>query len=130
MKRKAELHAESNRRNAVLRKKHELLDRVFADAVEALSGLSDKETEALLGHCLKTIKNKGTIMPSKKHEALLKKIAKDDHFEFGKHIDASGGFIFESDKTDRDFTFENIVREMLRPKTELSAAISLFSGPK
>ena len=127
MKRKAELHAETMRRNAVLRKKHELLDRVFEDAVEALAKLGDKDAEALLSHSLRTIKGKGTIRPSKKHEALLQKIAKDDHFEMGKPIDAKGGFIFESGKSDRDFTFENIVREMLRPKTELSAATSLFS---
>ncbi len=85
--------------------------------------------ESFLGHCLKSIHVKGTIHPSKASEAILKKLA-GDKFEMGKMIDAAGGFVFVAEKEERDCTFEFLVREALRPSTEVEAAHTLFPSDK
>jgi len=123
---KAETHAISEKRNAVLGKKKELLDRVYDKAVTELASLSDSDTEKLLRACLKNIKVKGSIYPSAKHESLLKKICPSEQFKLEKATNAKGGFLFVSDKEEQDFTFENIVALITRPKTELAVSHILF----
>jgi len=41
--------------------------------------------------------------------------------------DAKGGFVFISDTEEQDFTFENLIQNILRPRTELSIAHTLFA---
>jgi len=125
-KAKAEAHAESHKRNALLSKKRELLDRVYAKVANDLSKIPDDKAEKLLRTCLKKISDKGEIFPSKKHEALLKKIAPSEQFSLKNASDATGGFLFSSKTQEYDCTFEHLVQEWLRPKTELEAAHLLF----
>ena len=127
LKGKAQSHADAHTRNALLSKKKDLLDSIYSDAVVELSKLSDKEIEPLLQACVKLIKTKGEIHPSEKHEKLLKKICSGDKFSMQKPTKAKGGFLFVSEKEERDFTFEHIVSQMLRPKTELEVSHNLFS---
>lgn len=124
---KAQTHAASHKRNALLAKKKELLDRAYAKAAEELCGISDADAEKLFRACLKMIKGKGEIHPSAKHEKLLKKICPSEQFRMKDSTDAKGGFLFVSDKEEQDFTFENLVENILRPRTELQIANTLFA---
>lgn len=127
MKAKAETHASAVKRNAVLSKKKELLDRLYGKVAEDLAELSDKEIEPLLRKCVKGIKAKGEIYPSKKHAALLKKICPSEQFRIKDPKHFKGGFLFVSEREEQDFTFEHLVEEVLRPKTELETSHTLFS---
>lgn len=124
---KAEAHAEALRRNAVLTKKQELLDRLFQKVTEELAAAPDGEVEDLLRACLKKIAQKGTIHASGKHAKLLKKLAPSEQFTMGKETNAKGGFLFISDTQEHDCTFEHLVAEMLRPQAELDVSHELFA---
>ncbi|MBT4119736.1 MAG: hypothetical protein HOG89_01240 [Candidatus Peribacter sp.] len=123
---KAHTHAHAQKRNAVLAKKKELLDNVFATASKELSAVDDKEIEPLLRSCLKRIKNKGVIHPSSKHADLLKKICPSEQFRIEKPTNAKGGFLFVSDKEEQDFTFEHLMEHVVRPSHELATSKILF----
>ena len=124
---KAQAHSQSRKRNAILKKKKELLDKVYQKAAEKLSALPDGEVEALLRACVKTIKVKGEIHPSEKHHQILKKICPSDQFKMAGEIRTSGGVKFVSEKQEEDFTFEHLIEHVLRPQTEIETSKSLFS---
>lgn len=124
---KAHTHASVDKRNAVLRKKKELLDTVFAKTLDALAALPESEVEPLLRACIKAISGKGEIHPAACHEALLKKICPSEQFSLQKPTNAKGGFVFVSKTAERDCTFEHLVEHVLRPKMELSISQQLFA---
>lgn len=124
---KAHTHAHAQKRNAVLSKKKEILDGIFAKAAEELAKISDKEIEALLRNCLKSIKAKGVIHPSAQHADLLKKICPSEQFRIDKPTDAKGGFLFVSASQEQDFTFEHLMEQSIRPQHELSISKTLFT---
>lgn len=128
MRAKSEAHAQMIERNAELKKKQELLDTLFTLVTKKLGSCSEDKAEALLKQCIKSIKSKGTIHPSKAHANLLKKIAPSEQFEMGDAVEATGGFVFSSDKEERDFTFEHLVSQYLRPRTEVETASELFNA--
>ena len=124
---KAEAYAQARKSSVILKKKQDLLDRAYEQALEKLTALPDEKVEPLLRWCVKQITAKGKIHPSKKHEKLLKKIAPSKQFSLEKATDAKGGFLFESTKQEQDFTFKHLVSEWLRPRTELDTSKKLFS---
>jgi len=123
---KAESHAQSLRRNAVLKKKRELLDSLYEKIADELAKLPDEKVEPLLRACMKSISAKGSLFPSEQHAGLLKKIAPSEKFEIQKPIKAKGGFLFASKTQEQNFTFEHLVEEWLRPETELEVSKTLF----
>ena len=123
---KAQTHAASFQRNAILTKKKEILDETYTSAIEEFCKINDTDAEALLRACLKQIKGKGEIHPSATHEKLLKKICPSEQFTMKPATDAKGGFLFISDETEQDFTFESLVQDIVRPRTELHIANTLF----
>lgn len=127
LKAKAQAHADAQRRNAALRKKQELLDRLYSKVATDMGSLPADTVEDLLRKSLKTITEKGTIHPSAKHVDLLKKIAPSEQFTIGETIESTGGFRFVSQKQERDFTFEHLVQEVVRPATELEVSQKLFT---
>ncbi|PIR48327.1 hypothetical protein COU80_05145 [Candidatus Peregrinibacteria bacterium CG10_big_fil_rev_8_21_14_0_10_55_24] len=128
LKAKAENHAAMVKRNALLRKKRELLDSTYAAVTEKLSALPPNTVEPLLRACLKSIRGKGIIHPARKHADLLKRLADSAQFSMGEPIDAAGGFLFSSLKQEQDCTFEHLISEVLRPQTELEVSRSLFTA--
>ena len=124
---KAQTHAISRKRNAILAKKKELLDTVYTKAIIEFCSISDDNAEKLLRACINTITEKGEIYPSKVHALLLKKICPSEQFSMKDPTDAKGGFLFVSKKEEQDFTFENIMQYMVRPRTELAIANDLFA---
>lgn len=127
LKNKTLTHASTQRRNAVLLKKRAILDTVYESLAKKMTGMSDEEVEPLLRACIKSIRHKGVIHPSAKHEKLLKKICPAEQFDIKGATKASGGFLFVSEKEERDFTFDSLVQTALRPQTELEISHSLFS---
>lgn len=125
MRAKAQARAQMIERSAELAKKQELLDRLYADTITALTKLPEKDQESFLERCLKKVKGKGVLRPAKGHAASLKKLLPKD-VELGDPIEAEGGFIFQSEKEERDFTFEHLVQSALRPSTEVESAQALF----
>jgi vacuolar-type H+-ATPase subunit E/Vma4 len=125
MKEKTESHARMSRSKALLTRRQEYMDRLYTEALDQLVSLPKDKTEAFLAQCLKQIKGKGTIMPAKAHEAILKKLLPTG-CTMGETIDAVGGFRFASDTEEHDFSYEFLIHRLLREKTEVSAAEMLF----
>jgi len=128
MRRKAEAHIVMIKRNAELQTKRKLLDKIYTAVVERLAGMPEDKVKTLLEKCLKTISQKGDIRPSAAHVNMLKQLASSEQFSIGDAVDVSGGFIFTSEKEERDFTFEHLVSQYLRPKSEVDTASTLFAA--
>jgi len=120
-------HFALHRRNAMLLKKHALLEQFYTNVAEAIAKERPAIVEKFLTACLDQIKEKGELHPAKNHAALLEKIADKKQFTIGKPIDALGGFIFTSETQERNCTIEYLVKEQLRPATEVDVASSLFA---
>lgn len=125
LSRKARQRAEQIRRNAVLQRKREMLDAVYASVLDKLTKESDATLEPMFAAFLAKLPG-GEILPAKKHEALLKKLASGKDFTIGETIDAKGGFRCISKTREEDFRLETIVQEVLRPRTELAVSQHLF----
>lgn len=125
MKEKTESHARMSRSKALLARRQEYMDRLYAEALDELVNLPKDKAEAFLKLCLKQIGGKGIIMPAASQEAMLKKILPDG-CTLGETIDAVGGFRFVSDKEEHDFSYEFLIQRLLREKTEVSVSEQLF----
>lgn len=124
---KAQAHASSLKRNSALQNKQELLNGLYEEVLSKMSALPEKDTEKILVACLKKLSKSGTIYPAKKHESIIKKLA-ETGFKFGEAINSKGGFLFESATQEKDFTFESIIKNYVRPATELEFSHSLFKS--
>jgi vacuolar-type H+-ATPase subunit E/Vma4 len=124
---KTQSHVAMQKQNAILKTQQKLLDKAYAGAVEKLSTLPDEKVEPIFRACLKDIKVKGAIYPAAKHASLLKKLAPSEQFSIEAPIEVKGGFRFVSEKIEEDCTFEYLVENVLRPRTELATAQSLFA---
>lgn len=122
---RAEGHANMLTRHAVLQRKQEILNDLYASVAASLAQLPEAELEKMLRHWISTLPEGGTILPAKPHAGLIKKLA--GKHEIGEPISASGGFRYVGTREDRDCTFEFIIQEVLRPETEISIANQLFS---
>lgn len=128
--RKTKQRADQLKRNAVLRRKRAMLDAVYASVLSAAAKQADDAFEPLLRACL-TKARAGEIRPAARHEALLKKlVAGHTHFTMGEPIDAQGGFLCVSKTQEHDFRLETIVRDILRPRTELAVSDKLFPAAR
>lgn len=123
---RAEGHINMKKRHAVLQRKQHILDALYADTARALGSLPTATLEKLMTTWIKGLPKGGVIRPSTVHTALIKKICGDSHTTGTPLKDASGGFVYESETMDRDYTFEFLIRELLRPTTEIDAAHQLF----
>jgi len=121
-------HAAVDRRNRVSSAKQSVINAAFAEALAMLAVLPEDKAEKLLRSFLKRISGKGVLRASKRHEALLKKIAPSEQFTVESHPKAIGGFYFIGDRSEADFTFEHLVHGVLRPMKELEIAHLLFAS--
>jgi vacuolar-type H+-ATPase subunit E/Vma4 len=128
MRMKTQAHADTIKRSAILNSKRALLDKIYEKVLDNAGKLADEKIEPILRKALKEIHEKGKIFPSKRHEDLLKKLAPSQQFSIEKPISSKGGFLFVSEKQEQDFTFEHLVSDWLRPKTELETSTYIFSA--
>lgn len=124
MERQVSAHALMSGRKALMKAKHGLMERTYERALEMLEALDAGKTEALLRALVDACPAGGTIRPTEKHAALVKKLA--DGRTVGETVKGRGGFVFESTTAERDCRYETLVRDVLRPATELSVAETLF----
>ncbi len=122
----AENQASMYARHAILGCKQDLLGELYASVIDALLALSAAETERMLKAFLSELPATGEIRPTKAHAPLLRKLATSHHI--GEVIEARGGFRYIGSLEDRDYTFEFLVSELLRPATEITAARQMFGS--
>lgn len=121
----AKNQAAMHSRHVLLALRQEKLSAVYESVVEMLARQPEAEIERFLQSLLKDLPADGVIFPSAPHADIIKKLARGH--EIGEPIAASkGGFRYAGLKQNRDCTFEFLVREILRPETEITAASSLF----
>lgn len=126
MKEKAESHARMLKSKLILAKKQELVDRLYADVLHSLASLPQDRTQTFLTEALKQVREtSGVIQPTAAHMQHLKKVLPEG-MSLGEPLTATGGFRFLSDEQEQDFTFEFLVRSLLRPLTEVQTAQKLF----
>ncbi len=123
---KVHTHCAVERRNRISAMKQEVINAAFTEALTMLAALPDEKVEGILRACLKHIKGKGSLLVSKRHEALLRKIAPSEQFTIENTSDAMGGFRFISTAAEADYTFEQLIHGVLRPMKELEIAHLLF----
>ncbi len=123
---KMKTHVQGERRNRLSSAKQAVIHAAFTETLARLSALPDEKVEPLLRTLLKRIKAKGVLQTSKRHEALLRKLAPSEQFSLEIDPHAKGGFRFVGKTSEADFTFEHLVHGVLRPWKELDIAHLLF----
>ena len=105
MKKKAETMVEMDRKRVLLEEKRKALDSVYKKALEEVKKLPADKIKKFEDSLKKHVEGcKGDIKPVKE-----------------------GGFIFVSEKSEEDYSFEHLVNEVLRPQTEITVSAELFS---
>jgi V/A-type H+-transporting ATPase subunit E len=116
-------------RNELLKRKKQLLDEVFSNAVDELSKLDENTYKTWLESALKQAPQfKGEIIPAKGREkiteAVMKKVLPD--CKLGSAGNFKGGVIARSEKMEIDMTFESIVEKQIRDDLEIKISSTLF----
>ncbi len=129
MKAKANSHGLLRKKHAVVRKQQDLIAATYDGLLAELEAAKGDEVRLFLERCIASLENRaGTVRPAKAHAALLTElVAKKPYLSVGETIDSRGGFRFEAENAERDFTFESLVEHALKPRTELEVARLLFS---
>jgi len=124
MERQVTAHALMTGRQALMKAKHELVERVYDQVLTSLVSLDAAKTESFLRTLIDSCPSDGTLRPTQQHAAIVKKLAGGR--TIGEPVKGRGGFVCESAKSDRDCRYESLVNDILRPATELAVAESLF----
>jgi len=127
LKEKTLSYALMKKRKVMLEQKQMYMNDLYELVLQKLGELPKDQAEKFLESCIATLPAKGTILPSAAHEALLKKMLPKT-YEIGKAIQSRGGFIFSNDTVESNFTFEHLVKKVLRPQTEIEVAKELFQS--
>lgn len=128
---KMETVAKMEAKNKLLKEKRELLDAIFADALNALAGSG--KYQDMLTALLKHSQIKGDdvkVVPAKGKEDATKAAlsASGKSYQMAdKSADIKGGFILQSEKIEIDNSFESILHKQLRGDLELEIAKTLFN---
>jgi vacuolar-type H+-ATPase subunit E/Vma4 len=125
LKERAQSHARMLRGKKILSKKQEYATKVYADVMNALSAAPKKDIESFLEKALSMVKGPGVIHPAAAHADFIKKHLPSG-CTLGDAIATAGGFRFVSGKHEHDFTFEFLVNNVLRAKTEARVASAIF----
>jgi len=122
-----------DRKIALLKRKREIIEKVYKKAFKEIKNFSDKDYEKILERLLSEIKKeisgecKIKITSScEKKEILQKLLEKDEIFDIDNEcIDSKGGFIAKVNDIDIDCRFETIF-EKVKEGTEIKVANLLF----
>jgi len=122
------LHRTSTR-NIELEKRHELIDTVFADAVQALEQLPPAEHEAFLAKIIVELPEDtdGVIVPTASAKSLLPSAlaAAKRTIQIDGETVGGGGFVYRTKTLEIDCRFATLV-EKSRPVTLPQVATELF----
>ncbi len=125
LREKAESRGRLLQSQSILATKQDCMDRLYRMVMDALLKLPADQTEELLKKCLATTQGKGVVYAAKDHEAMMKKLLPKG-CEMGGTLNASGGFLFSSEKEEYNFSYEFLVESVLRPLTDVTSAHDLF----
>ncbi len=126
LKEKAESLGRISSSKLLLKIKNAEIDSLYDDVLDGLKKADENQLETFFKKSLE-MAGEGTIHASKEHEALLKKLASKG-FEMGEALPkGAGGFIVSTPTKEWNFTFDFLVRQSLRPATEIEAATHLFA---
>lgn len=126
----SEFKLQSQIQTEILNKKQSIIDQVYKTAVKKLSELDDAKYVELIEKLIDSLSDEGgKIISVKGKEDLLKKAlkkAKKD-FEVSKDtINGSGGFVYQSENIEVDYTFETLVHDA-KEATILDVTTKLFN---
>lgn len=114
----------------ILGQKKEIIDQVYSSVLGKLSSLSDDQYIELMEKLIQDLPNtSGCLLTIESKRSLLKKALanSDKKHQLGKEaINGQGGFIFQTDEIEIDFSFEAILRS-IKEKTLLNTASIIFS---
>lgn len=115
----------------ILDKKRKIIDRVYQEALNELSKLSNKEYIELIGKLISQLPQieRGEIVPAKNKEAQTENALQKSkrNFDLAREpADIKGGFIFVSDRINIDNSFEELFAK-IKSETEAEVAKMLFS---
>ena len=132
----ARYKAYAQAKSLILRKKQEIIDQVYNQALDYLAKLDDNAYVNLITHFIKQLPDirdlpagkSGIIIPVKGKEDLTKKALVQSGRKYAlasKSIEGIGGFIFQSAKFEIDNTFTTLIK-LIRDKTEIEVSKILF----
>jgi vacuolar-type H+-ATPase subunit E/Vma4 len=114
-------------KSAVLSKKKEIQDRFYEKLLTRMSALPESDIEEIMKQCLTDLPKEGTIHPASPHVSLITRLVSTTSLTIGESIASKGGFLFTAERQEKDCTFEHLVSDVIRPKTELLVSQKLFT---
>jgi V/A-type H+-transporting ATPase subunit E len=128
---KMETVAKMEAKNKLLRDKRELLDSVFAEALDSI--VNSGEYKNIITSLLKSSNIEGNVVvvpaAGKENETSSALSASGKSYKMANEsADIKGGFILKSDKMEIDNSFESILYKQLRDNLELDIAKMLFTA--
>lgn len=129
MKEKAQMEAEMEAKNALLKAKRELMEETLHKAIEALSS-AERYEDLLVAMMNRIDLESGDIISAKgKEEATKKAIDKSgkNYRLSDETANIKGGFILKSEKIEIDNSFETIIAGQLRQPLEIELNKLLFA---
>ncbi len=129
---KAELLAKMEARNLLLTEKRQIIEDVYAQSVKELEGFSGHDLEKLMVSMFKAASKsmpKANVIVSAGHkrqaeEAIEK--AKVDYHVKDESSKLDGGMVLVDGKQEMNLSFNYVLNQIVRPKTELDIAKILF----
>lgn len=127
---KMETVAKMEAKNKLLKEKRDLLDSIFAEALEKL--VNSEDYQKMITTLLKNSQideESVKVVPAKGKEDATEAALSASGKSYSmaeKSADIKGGFILKSDKIEIDNSFESILHKQLRDDLELDIAKMLF----
>ena len=129
MKMKTKVLIDSEKQNAILNKKRDILQDLFRRSREEFCAMSPSEMQEILTAAFAKIpESSGTVLPAAGATAVVKSAMKNagQNFSLGDEGDFEGGFIFMGEKVEIDFSFAAVFEKEVRPKLELEISQMIF----
>lgn len=113
----------------LLEHKNAALDALYETVLKELLALPKDELKAFFTRCLGQMEDaEGTLHAAPEHEAVLRTLA-GPSLKVGEPLKGTkGGFTVSTAKREWNFTFEFLVRQALRPATDIAIASRLFAA--
>ncbi len=129
------ISAMMTKKNALLKKKRQILDKVFSQVIQKLADLNDEKYQKILAWQMQKLTQinlgKPTIIAPQGKSELIKNVANkilgDNNFQISDNETdkIKSGFIVKSSETKIDFSFSNLIKE-IKPTIEGKVSKILF----
>lgn len=119
-------------RNKVLKAKQDLIQDIFAQAIDQLCAADDKDYQRVIEELAKHSDlgnfESGSIISAKGKKSITEKVISsvNSKLQVSEEGDFKGGFIFQSDNIQIDNTFSGVMERNVKPAIENEVAQILF----